>query len=400
MVPKLNTYFAGIKFINPFILSSAPPTTSGEMIERAFEDGWGGAVIKTMAYDLSQCKNVTPRIHSVKRDGNIVGFANFELGSPKPIDIWLEDISRIKRNYPDHVLFASLLHTEGLIKGQWEEVAIKCSDAGVDGFELNFSCSHGMAESGGGATIGSNVELIKEVVGWVRNVTSLPVMTKFPAMVSDLPGKAIAAKKAGADAVSTINTLNCIPEIDIHNFTPYPNVEGKSAYCGLSGSLLKPIGLRCVAQIASTVDIPISGIGGIGNWEDAVQYILAGATTVQVCSAVMQYGYRIIKDLKQGLYDYMDRMNFESINDFSGLALKNIFKHNDLSRDYRVVSVVNEEKCIGCGLCYIVCRDNGYQAIEMSKARIPEIISEKCDGCGLCVQVCPVQNCLTLGLRK
>ena len=396
MTSLLEIDFAGIKFKNPFMLSSAPPTTNGEMIERAFEEGWGGAVIKTMAYDLSQTQNVNPRMHSIKRDGVIHGFANFELGSPRLIETWLEDIRRIKKNYPDNVLLASLLHTEGLIKEQWTAVAKNCTDAGVDGFELNFSCSHGMAESGGGATIGGSDELIKKVVGWVREATELPIMTKIPAMVSDLPGKAAAAKDSGASAVSTINTLNCISDIDIYSFVPYPNVGGKSAYCGVSGPIIKPIGLRCVAQIASAVEMPISASGGVSNWEDAVQYILVGATTIQVCSAVMQYGYRIINDLKQGLTDYMERMNFRSINEFRGLALRNITKHNNLSRDYKVVSSVDKEKCVGCGICFVACRDNGYQAIEMAADRIPTISATKCDGCGLCIQVCPVQGCLTL----
>ncbi len=391
---KLN--FAGVEMLNPFMLSSAPPTTNAEMIARCFEEGWGGAVMKTLAYNLNLVQNVNPRMHSVKKDGKLYAFTNFELGSPKPIEKWAEDAAKLKRDYPDHALFASLLHTEGLIEEQWREVTKIFDQAGVDGFELNFSCSHGMAESGGGAVIGGNEELIKKVVSWVKSETKRPVMAKLPAIVQDLPGKARAAQAAGADAIATINTINSLSGVDIYKFVPNPNVDGNSAFQGMSGPAIKPIGLRSVAQMAQAVDIPISGIGGISNWHDAVEYILVGAKSLQVCSAVMQYGYRIIKDLTAGVLNYMEEMGFESIDDFSGKALRNIIRHNDMSRRYKLISSVDKEKCLGCGLCSIACRDSAYQAITMNEDRIPEIDPEKCDGCGLCTQVCPVENCLTM----
>jgi dihydropyrimidine dehydrogenase (NAD+) subunit PreA len=393
---SLEVDFAGLHFLNPFMLASAPPTTSGEMIERAFEAGWGGAVIKTLAYDVRQTQNVNPRIHSVKQDGKIVGFSNIELGSPKPVDHWAKEIARIKKNYPNNILFASLLHTEGLVQEQWVEVAKKCEDAGVDGLELNFSCSHGMAESGGGAMIGGNVDLIKRILGWLRESVKIPIMVKMPATVDDLPGKAMVAKESGANAISAINTINSLSGIDIYRFTPYPQVDGKSCYSGLSGPAIKPIGLRCVAQIAAKVEIPISGIGGITDWGDVVEYFLVGASTVQICSAVMQYGYRIIKDLKQGLNDYMEKMGFTRINDFVGLALPHIKRHNDLNRGYRLKSHFDLDTCIGCGLCAIACDDSGYQAIKLSDTRKPIVDEEKCDGCGLCSQICPILGCITL----
>lgn len=396
MTVSLGIDFAGIHFMNPFMLSSAPPTTTGEMIERAFEEGWGGAVIKTLAYDLRLVRNVQPRIHSVKEDGTVIGFSNIELGSTRPIRAWLKDIERIKKNYPRHVLFASLLHTEGLVKDQWVEVARACEEAGADGVELNFSCTHGMAESGGGAVIGGSVPLIKEVLSWLRDEIRIPIMVKMPAMVENLPEKARVARENGASAISAINTLNSLSGVDVYTFTPYPQVDGDSAYSGLSGPAIKPVGLRCVAQIASNVHVPISGIGGIANWEDAVQYFLVGASTVQVCSAVMQYGYRIIQDLTQGLKDYMVRMRFEHIRDFVGLALPHIKKHNFLSRDFRVESRIDLRKCVGCGLCYIACKDSGYGAIQMPRSRKPKVDRETCDGCGLCSQVCPIPGCVTM----
>jgi dihydropyrimidine dehydrogenase (NAD+) subunit PreA len=396
MVPSLAVDFAGIQFPNPFMLSSAPPTTTPEMIGRAFEAGWGGAVIKTLAYDLDLVRNVDPRIHGVHLEGRVIGFSNIELGSNRPVDLWIEDIRRLKKQYPDNVLLASLLHTEGLVREQWIEVAGRCSEAGIDGLELNFSCSHGMAEGGGGAVVGGSPELIRRVLGWVREATEKPVFVKLPAGIENLPQKAQAAKQSGASAISAINTLNCLPGIDIYTFTPYPSVAGKGAFGGLSGTAIKPIGLRCVAQIAQQVQIPISGIGGIGTWQDAVEYFLVGASTVQVCSAVMRAGYRIVEDLSEGLLDYMEKMGFREINDFVGLALKNIVKHNLLSRDYKLVSAVNLDTCTRCGLCAIVCRDSAYQAIELDQDRVPVIDQKQCEGCGLCVQICPVPDCMRL----
>lgn len=298
MAPTLKVNFAGVSMPNPFMLSSAPPTTNVEMVARCFEAGWGGAVLKTLAYTLSQAQNVNPRITAVKSaDGDIVGFTNFELGSPKPIEKWAEDTRWLKERFPEHGVWVSLLHTEGLVEEQWREVTRMFDQAGADGFELNFSCSHGMAESGGGATVGCNEEAIKMVTTWVREETKKPVMPKLPRIVQDIPGKARAAEAAGADAIASINTLNSLPGIDIHTFVPYPSVDGRSAFQGLSGAAVKPVALRTVAQIAKAVNIPVSGIGGIYNWRDAVEFILAGASSLQVCSAVMHHGYRIINDM-------------------------------------------------------------------------------------------------------
>jgi dihydropyrimidine dehydrogenase (NAD+) subunit PreA len=396
MTISLDVDFAGLHFINPFMLSSAPPTNTGEMIERAFEEGWGGAVFKTLASDLRLVQNVQPRIHSLKQDGKVIGFSNIELGSARPIDVWLKDITRIKKSHPRHILFASLLHTEGLVKEQWVEVARACEEAGVDGVELNFSCTHGMAESGGGAVIGGSVPLIREVLSWLSDEIRIPIMVKMPALVENLPEKVKAAKENGANAISAINTVNSLSGVDVYTFTPYPQVNGDSAYSGLSGPAIKPIGLRCVAQIASNVNIPISGIGGISNWEDAVQYFLVGASTVQVCSAVMLHGYRIIRDLIRGLKDYMAKMQFDHIQDFVGLALPHIKKHKSLSREYRVTCQIDLGKCVGCRLCYVACKDSGYGAIQMSRTRKPRIDRDVCDGCGLCSQICPISGCITI----
>ena len=388
----LKVNFAGVEMPNPFMLSSAPPTTNVEMVARCFEAGWGGAVLKTLAYTLSQAQNVNPRITAVKSaDNEIIGFTNFELGSPKSIEKWAKDTKWLKEHYPEHGVWASLLHTEGLVESQWREVTQMFDEAGADGFELNFSCSHGMAESGGGAAVGASEEAIRMVTTWVREETKKPVMTKLPAIVTDIPGKARAAESAGADAIATINTLNSLPGIDLKNFIPFPNVDGGSAFQGLSGAAVKPIALRTVAQVAGAVDIPVSGIGGIYNWKDAAEFIAVGASSLQVCSAVMHHGYRIIQDMKEGLLNYMDEMGFDTIYDFCGKALPNIHRHNDLSRNYKLYSYSDPEKCIGCGRCVAVCSDSAYSAISLDDNRKSVIDKEKCDGCGLCRGICPAE---------
>lgn len=223
-------------------------------------------------------------------------------------------------------------------------------------------------------------------------------MPKLPAIVQDIPGKARAAEAAGADAIASINTLNSLPGIDIHTFVPYPSVDGRSAFQGLSGAAVKPVALRTVAQIAKAVNIPVSGIGGIYNWRDAVEFILAGASSLQVCSAVMHHGYRIINDLTAGLLNYMEEMGFETINDFCGKALPHIFRHNDLSRAYKLYSQADPEKCVGCGRCVAVCADSAYSAIHLDENRKAIVDKDKCDGCGLCTQICPV-GCMTMQHR-
>ena len=394
MNPTLKTTFAGIPMLNPFLLASAPPTGNCEMLARAFEAGWGGAVIKTVAYDRRVSQNVSPRIAAYKNGKNILGFTNFELGSGAALEQWLTGIRWLKEKFPDHVVLVSLLHTEELVEQQWRAVTRMFNDTGADGYELNLSCSHGMAESGGGAQVGGSKDAIKTVTRWVCEETTLPVMPKLPVMAPDLIGRAEAAKEAGAAAIASINTLNSIPGIDLYTFRPFPTVDGMSAYSGLSGRAIKPIALRTVAQLAGGIDLPISGIGGIYGWEDAAEFILAGASSLQICSAVMEYGYGCIGAIKQGLLNYMDSMNFLNIDSFRGKSLPYITAHNNLSRSVRMKAVCQKEKCINCGRCIAVCRDSGFSAIEHGNEKA-SVNHTKCDGCGLCTQVCPT-NALSM----
>ena len=350
MKATLQTDFAGISMQNPFLLASAPPATNPDIIARSFEMGWGGAIIKTVQYTPRWIKrNVNPRIRAIKEEGRITGFTNFEIGSPYTLDKWAEGIRWLKRNYPENPVFCSLLHTDVLNESEWREVTRIFDQAGADGFELNLSCSHGQAESGCGAILGADAEKIKMVTSWVRQETEKPVMPKLTALTVDFPGKGLAAKEAGADAVAAINTLSSLPGIDIRTFAPFNTVDKMSAFQGLSGKAIKPIALRCVAQLAQATDLPISATGGIYNWNDAVEFILVGARSLQVCSAVMEHGYGVIKEMKSGLLGYMEEMGFETLSDFCGKSLPYITKQIDLSRNYKLTSKVNAQKCVGCG---------------------------------------------------
>lgn len=398
MSATLQTNFVGIQMNNPFILASAPPTVSPENIARAFEEGWGGAIIKSVQYTPRWIKhNVSPRIHAVRNKNQIIGFTNFEIGSSKTLEEWAEGIHWLKQRFPEHAVFASLMHTDVLKEEEWRDTTRIFDQAGADGFELNLSCSHGQAESGCGAMLGADEEQIKRVISWVREETTKPVIPKLTALTMDVAGKGLAAKASGADAIAAINTMSSLPGVDLKSFIPFTTVDGMSALQGLSGKAIKPIALRCVMQLAMATKLPISATGGIYTWHDAAEFISLGAQTVQICSAVMENGYGIIDKLTAGLLRYMEEMSFQTIEDFRGKALAHIAKQIDLSRGCQLYASVNEEKCIGCGKCVISCRDNADGAIHMD-SKTAVCVAGKCNGCGLCTQICP-QECISM-IRK
>lgn len=394
MTVTLETTFLGVTLKNPFLLASAPPTRNREMIERAFEAGWGGAIIKTLTQvEEPAWKNVRPRIRALREGTRIVGFTNMELASMRSTEEWLTDLAAIKRRYPDRGLGASLLYGGAPDERQWRTVAASCEDAGVDWLELNLSCPHGGAEEGGEFSIGSRPEATRKVVGWVRESTSLPLIVKLPAF-SDIQAGAKASMEAGANAIALINTLNAFSGIDLDTWRPIPSVAGESAFCGLSGRAVKPVALRCVALTAS-MNIPVSGMGGIYDWRDAAEFLLAGASSLQVCSAVMEHGYDIINDLCRGLEEYLRIKGCSSPDELVGRALSHLVSHATLSRDFRAIARCRSEHCVRCGACFVSCRDAGYQAIGWQNGEYPVVDAEKCDGCGLCVGVCP-SGCLAM----
>lgn len=395
----LRTNLAGIKSPNPFWLASAPPTNSGYQIMKAFDAGWGGAVWKTLGVPVV---NVSSRYGALNyRDNRMVGFNNIELITDRPLKDNLREISEVKKRFPGHAVIASLMVET---REEWHNIVRDVENAGADGIELNFGCPHGMCERGMGSAVGQEPKVLQTIVEWVKEVAKIPVITKLTPNISDITRPARAARAGGSDAISLINTIQSVIGVDLDTFVPSPNVDGKSTNGGYCGPAVKPIALNMLKNCAQDqqVGIPISGIGGVENWRDAAEFILLGATSVQVCTAVMHFGFGIIRDLKTGLERYMDEKGFKTIEDFRGKALPNILHWEDLNLKYKVVADINKDKCIGCQLCYTACEDGAHQAISLSSDptdRKPTIIEENCVGCNLCSIVCPVEDCITMERR-
>ncbi len=396
---NLQSNFAGIISPNPFWLASAPPTNTGYQIMKAFDAGWGGAVWKTLGVPVV---NVSSRYGSLNyRDNRMIGFNNIELITDRPLRDNLREIEEVKKRFPHHAVIASLMVET---KDEWHQIMRDVTNAGADGVELNFGCPHGMCERGMGSAVGQEPRILKMIVEWVKEVATIPVIVKLTPNITDITRPAIAAAEGGAEAISLINTIQSIVGVDIDNFVPYPVVDGKSTNGGYCGPAVKPIAMNMLKNCAQhpNVNIPISGIGGIENWRDAVEFFLLGATTVQVCTAVMHYGFGIIREMVAGLDQYMDEKGFRTIEDMRGKALPNVLHWEDLNLDYKIVASIDESKCIGCQLCYTACEDGAHQAIGLKTDitdRKPVIIEENCVGCNLCSLVCPVEECITMERR-
>ena len=436
--PTLETTFCGIPCINPFWLASAPPTNCGEQIMRAFDAGWGGAVWKTIGSPIT---NVSSRYSSIDWNGQrMMGLNNIELISDRPTELNLQEIAEGKRRYPKHVVIASLMVESK--RETWHDMVQRAEDAGADGLELNFGCPHGMSERGMGSAVGQVPEYCEQITGWVKEKARTPVIVKLTPNISDIRMPARAAKRAGADALSAINTINSITSIDLDTLEPRPNVDGKSSHGGYCGPAVKPIALNMVQQVQSDAEstLPLSGIGGVSNWRDAAEFILLGCGNVQVCTAVMHFGYRIIEDLQDGLLEWMGTKGYSTIDDFMGLSLQNVRQWKNLNLNYQVVARIHEDLCIGCQLCYTACWDGAHQCIHLDRTspvpditrtpdmvaaasarvisttpipkldaaglgrsnavtpleRVPRVDEHHCVGCNLCSLVCPVDGCITM----
>ena len=398
-MPDLSVDFAGIKSPNPFWLASAPPTNSGYQVMKAFDAGWGGAVWKTLGIPIV---NVSSRYGGINYKGRrLAGLNNIELITDRQLKDNLYDIEEVKKYFPDHPVIASLMVQS---REEWQQIVKDVENAGADAVELNFGCPHGMCERGMGSAVGQEPKVLKTITSWVKETAAVPVIVKLTPNISDIREPARAASKGGSDAISLINTIQSLIGIDIDNFVPYPVVDGMSTNGGYCGPAVKPIALNMVKECALDpgVGIPISGIGGIENWRDAVEYILVGASTVQVCTAVMHYGFGIIREIVSGVEEYMISKGFNSIDDFCGRALPNIKNWEQLNLNYQVKAQIDEDKCIGCQICYTACEDGAHQAISLDNPngnRVPLIIEDNCVGCNLCSLVCPVENCITM-VRK
>jgi dihydropyrimidine dehydrogenase (NAD+) subunit PreA len=398
---NLHTTFAGISSPNPFWLASAPPTDKATNVNRAFEAGWGGVVWKTLGEAGPPVVNVNgPRYGALLTpDRRLMGFNNIELITDRDLDLNLREITEVKRNWPDRAMVVSLMVP--CVEESWKAILGRLVDTGADGIELNFGCPHGMSERGMGAAVGQVPEYIEMVTAWCKQYSKLPVIVKLTPNITDIRMPARAAKKGGADAISLINTINSIMGVDPATLTMSPSTGGKGSHGGYCGPAVKPIALNMVAEIARdplTAGLPISGIGGVGNWRDALDFIALGAGNVQVCTAAMVYGFKIVQEMADGLSNYMDDMGFTGVQQIVGKALPTVTHWQYLNLNHISKAVINQDSCIQCGRCHIACEDTSHQAISAVKdgKRFFEVKEDECVGCNLCAVVCPVPQCITL----
>jgi len=419
---------AGIRSPNPFWLASAPPTNTAYQVRNAFNTGWGGAVWKTLSDD--PIVNVSSRYGGIALNNQkLMGMNNIELISDRSLEDNLREMSQIKREFPHHALIASVMIESK--RESWHRVIKQIQDVGVDGFELNFGCPHGMSERGMGSAVGQVPEYAEMICSWVKEVSTIPVLAKLTPNVTNVKAIGQACKRGGADGISLINTINSIMGVDVNSFVPKPNVGGNGSHGGYCGPAVKPIALNMVADIASDpeINLPISGIGGIRKWEDVIEFMLLGSTSVQVCTAVMHRGFGIVKAMTNGLIKWMDEKRFEKLEHFIGKAVPRIKPWGELDLNYKVIADINESTCIHCGICFASCEDGCYQAINWEKlpreqyaARfgieprkmrgeaapnlqldaagatidVFTINRDTCVGCNMCALACPVEGCITM----
>jgi dihydropyrimidine dehydrogenase (NAD+) subunit PreA len=419
--------FCGVKAPNPFWLASGPPTNSEYQVRRAFDAGWGGAVWKTLADE--PIVNVSSRYGAVDYDGRkVMGLNNIELITDRPLEVNLREIARVKKAHPECALFVSLMVESK--RDAWHEITRKTQDAGADGIELNFGCPHGMSERGMGSAVGQVPDYTCLITEWVKEVATVPVMVKLTPNVGDIAAIGRAAVRGGADALSLINTINSIMGVDLDSLAPRPAVGGYGSHGGYCGPAVKPIALNMVASLAGdpAVNVPISGIGGVQAWQDAAEFLLLGAGSVQVCTAVMHYGFRIVETLASGLKGWMREKGFGSIAELTGRSVPRIRPWGELDLNYKVIARIDQDKCIHCGLCYIACEDGCHQSIRWDKRATADyraahpsprgeirsggydvlpgagggtinvftVKEDCCVGCNMCSLVCPVDGCITM----
>jgi len=387
-LPSLAITFCGIPCENPFFLASSAVSINYNMVERALQAGWGGVYYKTIC--MQEIKEVSPRFDAVGKP--FIGFRNMEQLSENPTDEDFYTLRALKQNYPDKVIIASIM---GNKEEEWIELAERAEAAGCDAVELNFSCPQ-MRYEGMGSDVGQNAELVTFLTAYVKRNVSIPVIAKMTPNITNITGPAAGAFFAGADAVSAINTIKSV------TMSEEAAVNGHHAISGYSGRAVKPIAQRCILEMASNPvckKAELSGVGGIETWRDALEFIQLGCRNLQVCTAVMQYGYRIIDDLKLGLQHYMAERGIEKLKSLVGERVKAFVPASGLDRKTVVFPKFNRDKCIGCGRCTISCADGGHQALTFDpETRQPKLAGTRCVGCHLCRLVCPV-GAISLGNR-
>ena len=388
----LKTSVLGIDFENPFLLASAPPTARIESIDKAFELGWGGAVLKTITPDGLEMIEASPRYAAWKVGTKILGFENIEMLSHLTVKEWLDGIEYLKTKHPTKVIIASIMAP--VVKEEWQKIVTTFNTSKADAFELNFSCPNGMPEKGIGMAIGTSPEISAMITEWVKEVATKPVFVKLTPNVTDITEIAKAVLNKGADGLAAINTVQSLMGIDLDTFDPLPNIHNTSTFGGYSGAAVKPIGLRCVAQIRQTTDKPILGIGGISNWHDAAEYIAIGADVVQICTEVMVNGYGIISSLKKGLLEYLESKNLTSPLELKNKALAKLTMHKTLNKANQYYPQIDHAACVKCQKCVTLCNESEHAALSFKQERI-ELDKSKCVGCSLCSLVCS-KSCIQM----
>ncbi len=391
--------FVGIKSPNPFWLASAPPTDKEYNVRRALEAGWGGVVWKTLGEPGPPIVNINgPRYGAIwGADRRLLGLNNLELITDRPLEVNLQEIKTIKRDFPDRAIVVSLMVP--CEEDPWKKILPLVEETGADGIELNFGCPHGMAERGMGSAVGQVPEYIEMVTRWCKQYTRMPVIVKLTPNITDIRKPAQAAKNGGADAVSLINTINSITSVDLDAMSPEPMIDGQGAHGGYCGPAVKPIALSMVSEIARDADtagLPISGIGGITTWRDAAEFMALGCGNVQVCTAVMTYGFKIVEEMISGLSGWMDEKGYTSVDQIVGRAVPNVCNWQDLNLNFITKARIDQDSCIKCGRCYAACEDTSHQAISMTADRVFDVKDDECVACNMCVNVCPVEGCITM----
>ena len=395
----LTTTFLGITTPNPFWLASAPPTDKEYNVRRAFEAGWGGVVWKTLGSDGPPIVNVNgPRYGAIwGADRRLLGLNNIELITDRPLQTNLDEIKRVKADYPDRAIIVSLMVP--CEEQAWKDILERVKETNADGVELNFGCPHGMAERGMGSAVGQVPEYIEMVTRWCKENYDKPVIVKLTPNITDVRYAARAARAGGADAVSLINTIISITSVNLDTLSPEPSIDGKGTHGGYCGPAVKPIAMHMVADIArdsETAGFPISAIGGVTTWRDAAEFMVTGAGNVQVCTAAMTYGFKVVQEMISGLSDWMDSKGYTSTSDFVGQAVPNVTDWQYLNLNYVAKARIDQASCIQCGRCYAACEDTSHQAIWMKEGRVFEVNDAECVACNLCVNVCPVEGCITM----
>lgn len=385
----LSIEFCGVKCENPFFLSSSPVDNCYEMCAKALETGWGGVVFKTLGFFIPT--DCSPRFDALRKESTeFVGFKNMEQISEHPLEESLEALKMLKTNYPTKVIVASIM---GENEKEWEELARLVTEAGADMIECNFSCPQ-MTSHAMGSDVGQNPELVKTYCEAVARGSKLPILAKMTPNIGDMNIPAIASMEGGAAGISTINTIKSVTGVDFDKMIGLPIVNGKSSISGYSGKAVKPIALRFLQQMRTNEklkNVPISGIGGIETWKDALEFIVLGASNLQVTTAVMQYGYRIVEDMISGLSYFMEERGIDKLEDLVGIANCNIIPAEDIDRTFVIYPEIDKDKCLGCGRCYVSCFDGGHQAYTYNEeTREISLNKDKCVGCHLCSLVCPV----------